>query len=466
MAQRRPLILLAIVLAIVATGAGLTEGLLWQAYQRPAEGVPSPAPAPSGFISPVRTVLPELSASVSDTSARLDVARLNSEGMALYEIGRFGDALAKFEQAAATGATDRPVQRNLALTKARLAWVHLERGESDEAVRTFEDANRLQPREGAVLLGLGAAHLYRGDEREAEVLLQRAVEADPTQILALKLLGEIAYRRDDLQAARPRFESALRLDPSDVAVRERLDLILAEAGAQKDVRRLESRHFTVRFEGEQGKAPAQAVLARLESARQEIGRRWGVYPDRKIPVVLSAGGTFHEHAQAPDWAQGLFDGKIRLPAEGAMRDRVALDRVLRHEYTHALVQDRTRGLAPTWLSEGLAIACEGRATDRERQIVQSSNHLIPIRELHGSFLTLPRTEVPLAYAESAAVVEYLLRRHGETAIRTLLTRVGEVKDFAAAFEDATGAPYAEFQADWLRRLRLPPVSIDSKGSSS
>src|SRR5256712_11177800 len=157
-AQRRPLILLVIVLAIVATGAGLTEGLLWQAYQRPTERVPSPTPVPSAFISPVRTVLPELSVSVSDTPARLDVARLNSEGMALYEIGRFGDALAKFEQAAATGATDRPVRRNLALTKARLAWVHLERGEADEAGRTFEDANRLQPREGAVLLGLCAPH--------------------------------------------------------------------------------------------------------------------------------------------------------------------------------------------------------------------------------------------------------------------------------------------------------------------
>src|SRR5207247_132308 len=83
--------------------------------------------------------------------------------------------------------------------------------------------------------------------------------------------------------------------------------------------------------------------------------------------------------------------------------------VLRHEYTHALVHDRTRGRAPTWLSEGLAIACEGRDTDNERQIVQSSDHLIPIRELHGSFLTLPRTEVPLAYAETAAAAEYHLR---------------------------------------------------------
>jgi tetratricopeptide (TPR) repeat protein len=459
-AQRRPLILLVIALAIVATGAGLTEGLFWQADQRPAEHVQSPVLASPGRIPPARTALPELSANASNTPARRDMTRLNSEGMALYEVGRFGDALAKFEQAAAMDATDRSVQRNLALTKARLAWVRLERGEPDEAVHAFEEANRLQPREGAVLQGLGAAHLYRGGVREAEVFLQRALEADPTQLLALKLLGEIAYRRDDLHAARARFEAALRLDPSDAAVRERLDLILAEAGAQKEVRRLESRHFTVRFEREQGEAPARAVLARLESARQEIGRRLGVYPESKIPVVLSAGGAFYEHAQAPEWALGLFDGKIRLPAEGATRDGAALDRVLRHEYTHALVHDRTRGRAPTWLSEGLAIACEGRETDRERQIVQSSDHLIPIRELHGSFLTLPRTEVPLAYAESVAAVEYLLRRHGAPAIRTLLARLGETKDFAAAFQFSTGATYVEFQADWLRHL------IDSKRSSS
>jgi tetratricopeptide (TPR) repeat protein len=459
-AQRRPLILLVIVLAIVATGAGLTEGLFWYADQRPAEPVQSPVLASPGLIPPARTVLPELAASVSDASARRDVARLNSEGMALYEIDRFGEALAKFERAAATDATDRAVQRNLVLTKARLAWVSLERGEADEAVRAFEEANRLRPDEGAVLLGLGAAHLYRGGVHEAEVFLQRAVETDPTQILALKLLGEIAYRRDDLYGARLRFEAALRLDPSDAEVRERLDLILAEAGAQKEVRRLESRHFTVRFETEQGEIPARTVLARLEAARQEIGRRLGVYPERKIPVVLSAGGAFREPAHAPDWAQGLFDGKIRLPAEAVMRDGAALDRVLRHEYTHALVHDRTRGLAPTWLSEGLAIACEGRETDRERRIVQSSDHLIPIHELHGSFLTLPRTEVPLAYAESAAAVEYFLRRHGAPAMRMLLARVGETRDFATALKVATGTTYSEFQADWLRSI------IDYRGASS
>src|SRR2546425_10871422 len=118
---------------MAATAAGRRGGLSGQPPQRPARRVQPPPPAPPNRISPVRTVLPELSASVLDTPARRDVARLNSEGMALYAIGRFGDALAKFEARAATGARGRAVQRNLALTTARLAWVHLDRGEPDRA---------------------------------------------------------------------------------------------------------------------------------------------------------------------------------------------------------------------------------------------------------------------------------------------------------------------------------------------
>ena len=416
MAQRRPLILPTLVLAVFASGA-------------------------------------------QDATLRGDVTRLNEEGAALYETGRFVEALAKFEQAAAADATDPAVRRNLALTKVRLAWLRLERGEHDEAMRGFEEAKRLQPGEGAVLLGLGVAHLRRGDEPQAEVSLKQALDADPTQVLALKLLGETAYRRDDLHEARARFESALRLDPTDAAVRERLDLVLVETAALAQARRLDSRHFSVRFDGDRGATLARAVLARLESAYREIGRRLGAYPQRRIPVVLAAGGTFHEQAMAPHWAQGLFDGRIRLPLEQAQRGGAALDRLVRHEYTHALVQARTRGRAPAWLSEGLAIVCEGRETEQERRVVRESDHLIPFNELHGSFLSLPRSQVSLAYAQSATAVEYLLQRHGTASLRTLLARLGESKAFAEAFHEATGATYVEFQAGWLRRL------IDSRGGS-
>ena len=168
--------------------------------------------------------------------------------------------------------------------------------------------------------------------------------------------------------------------------------------------------------------------------------------------MLYTDGEFPAYASVPHWAQGLFDGQIRLAVSWASLREESLDKTLRHEYTHALVHARTGGNVPTWLSEGLAIAPEGRDTDRERGIVRAAGHLIPLHELHGSFLTLPRAQVPLAYAESEAAVRYLLDRHGMSAVRALLARLREAKDFATAIRDVTGGTYAEFQSAWMRGL--------------
>ena len=217
-------------------------------------------------------------------------------------------------------------------------------------------------------------------------------------------------------------------------------------------RKYESRHFTVRFEGREDPALVWALLERLESAYRDVGRQLGAFPGSRVPVMLYTEGEFPAHASVPHWAQGLFDGQIRLAVSwAALRDE-SLDKTLRHEYTHALVHARTRGNVPTWLSEGLAVANEGRGTERARHLARTTDRLIPLDELHGSFMTLPPTQVSLAYAESEAAVSYLLARHGEAAVRALLMRLGEGEDFAAAIQGATGGTYAEFQSAWMRSL--------------
>lgn len=229
-------------------------------------------------------------------------------------------------------------------------------------------------------------------------------------------------------------------------------LMAAGADPALQFRKYESRHFTVRFEGREDPALVWALLERLESACHDVGRQLGAFPESRVPVMLYTDGEFPAHASVPHWAQGLFDGQIRLAVSWATLHEASLDKTLRHEYTHALVHARTGGNVPTWLSEGLAIASENRAADESREVMRNAGRLIPLHELHGSFLTLPFTQVPLAYAESEAAVRYLLARHGEAAVRTLLMRLGETRDFAAAIRDATGDTYAEFQSAWMRGL--------------
>jgi hypothetical protein len=222
-----------------------------------------------------------------------------------------------------------------------------------------------------------------------------------------------------------------------------LGVTVTAAGADPALqfRKYESRHFTVRFEGREDPALVWALLERLESAYRDVGRQLGAFPGSRVPVMLYTDGEFPAHASVPHWAQGLFDGQIRLAVSWVAVHEESLDKTLRHEYTHALVHARTGGNVPTWLSEGLAIASENRAMEESREVMRKAGHLIPLPELHGSFLTLPPvTQVPLAYAES------------EAAVRTLLMRLGEMRDFAAAIRDVTGGTYAEFQSAWLRSL--------------
>lgn len=233
-----------------------------------------------------------------------------------------------------------------------------------------------------------------------------------------------------------------------------LALTATAAGADPalQLRKYESRHFTMRFEGREDPALVWALLERLESAYRDVGRRLGAFPGSRVPVMLYTDGTFPAHASVPHWAQGLFDGQIRLAVSWAALGEESLDKTLRHEYTHALIHARTRGNVPTWLSEGLAIVAENRETGEARRVMGNAGHVIPLDALHGSFLTLPPTQVPLAYAESEAAVSYLLARHGEATVRALLMRLGETTGFAAALRDVTGETYAEFQAAWMRSL--------------
>lgn len=233
-----------------------------------------------------------------------------------------------------------------------------------------------------------------------------------------------------------------------------LALMTTAVGADPapQVRKYDSRHFTLRFEGREDPALVWALLERLESAYRDVGRQLGAFPGSRVPVMLYTDGTFPTHASVPHWAQGLFDGQIRLAVSWAALSEESLDKTLRHEYAHALVHARTGGSVPTWLSEGLAIVAENREPDEARRVMENAGHMIPLQDLHGSFLTLLPTKVSLAYAESEAAVRYLLAVHGEAAVRTLLARLGETGDFAAAIREATGGTYAEFQSAWMRSL--------------
>jgi hypothetical protein len=81
--------------------------------------------------------------------------------------------------------------------------------------------------------------------------------------------------------------------------------------------------------------------------------------------------TFEGPEQASlSWAVGAFDGTIRIPMRGALENQRELERILSHEYTHALVRQLSPRPVPVWLNEGLASALEADDVSLARELLR------------------------------------------------------------------------------------------------
>ena len=85
---------------------------------------------------------------------------------------------------------------------------------------------------------------------------------------------------------------------------------------------------------------------------------FGAFPPKSIPVVLYSGEQFRDITRSPKWAAAAYDGTIRVPMRGAGEKGEDLDRVLAHEFSHALIRSLATRNLPTWLNEGLASVLE------------------------------------------------------------------------------------------------------------
>jgi len=140
---------------------------------------------------------------------------------------------------------------------------------------------------------------------------------------------------------------------------------------------------------------------KLDRAYWRIGQALSTYPLRPVPVVLYTTEQFHDITRSPAWAAGAYDGTIRVPLRGALENPHELDRVLAHEFTHALVHTLASRNVPTWLNEGLAAAFEADDLNWAEERVRAASQKIPLSRLRTSFGSLSGGQAQLAYATSA-----------------------------------------------------------------
>src|SRR5690606_32515263 len=106
----------------------------------------------------------------------------------------------------------------------------------------------------------------------------------------------------------------------------------------------------------------------LEASLTHFVERYGFRaPVAPIEVVLYPADHFSGMVPGgPSWAEGIFDGRLRIPIreEMLLGNRSGLLQVLRHELVHALFSSMNDSRAmPSWFDEGIAqlLSCQEEA---------------------------------------------------------------------------------------------------------
>lgn len=335
---------------------------------------------------------------------------------------------------------------------AEAGWKLIRGGEYYRASTTFAEASALAPADASLLVGLGVSqHLLVRDE-QAAATFQKALALDPGATQAHKFLGDIYDQRGEINTALRHYEIAAQQDPTDAGIKGRVLAARRAADAEAGLDRLFSAHFIVKFHRSTDRAVPNAVADRLEAVYRTTGAQWSYSPTSRVVVVLYPRGQFQGSASGPEWAQGLFDGRIHLPEERVSGDPASADAALRHEYMHAVVHRLSSGQAPAWLNEGLALYAErgpdaAGSWEREARRIREGERP-PLAALHRSFLELPAGDASLAYAESYGATRALLQRHGAARVRRLLESLAVTPDFSEAFEHLFHERYSDFDSSW------------------
>jgi hypothetical protein len=383
---------------------------------------------------------------------------LNNAAVALNAAGEFADAASKLRDAMQHAPDEPALRNNLKTVLHNWAVAELNADHTDAAVKLLQEGLALDE-DPTLLSALGIARVRQDEWAAARTALERAVALGAADPYTFMTLGKVYRQQGERESAVEMFHRARDSGAHGPGFEDTLARLERELDAEWDFAQMRSPHFEIAFAGggeRESNAAAQAVATGLENAYFHVGRKLDRYPGDRIPVVLYPSEDFHDVTQTPNWTGGVYDGRIKLPSRGVEdQDEALLQRTLRHEYAHVLVTQLSRGRAPVWLNEGVAIWCE-EDRDGEREDwaynVLGGQVLFPLRSLEGSFTGLPSMRVHAAYAQSYLAVRELVARSGPRSVRNLLSALGDGASLDDAFRTVYSRSLANFENQFIKQL--------------
>jgi len=379
---------------------------------------------------------------------------LVKRGYELLQSRRFEEATVSFAAALEIEPTSQPVRKGLARALAMLGVSRLQSGQLQQSRELLEKAVAAEP-ENAEYRLLLAGVIFRGaDTRAARREIDMALELAPDGVAARELSGDIYDREGQLNLAVGEWETAAEAGGSH-ALAGKIARGRREMAAEEGMERESSRYFIILYEREVPRELVQGFFKVLDQAFDSLHDRLGEYPQDEIKVLLYARSAFRNITRAPDWAGGLYDGKIRIPVGGltTVEEAIGLQAVLVHEMTHAFLFRMAPAGLPLWFSEGLATAIQGWDTGRIRAYFSEHSP-----EALASLADVDRAlrgrggDVTAAYGAARLAIGEIEEMRGFGAIRRIIAGVGAGGSFKDVFRNEARLEVSEFEERWRRGL--------------
>jgi len=314
-----------------------------------------------------------------------------------------------------------------------------------DALEAFTAATAIVPRDPSLCFGAGMAAFMLGRNADAQELFEKALTLNPRYRAASEWLGELHYRAGRLKEAVEVYETALKYAPGATEMEARLGEWKKETSLQSRFYEARGAHFSVRFEGPGDELLARRAVDRLEEQYWRIGQALTAYPPNPITVVLYTQQQFRDITRLPSWTAAAYDGRIHVPMRGALEQTEELDRVLGHEFVHAVVFMLGGRNVPMWLNEGLAAHLERGGAEEAERVLAATRARPALEQLHRSFTGLSGEDAQVAYALSAKAVRRMMELRSPAAVVTLLQDLARGAAFATAFHQHIGMRYEDFQ---------------------
>jgi len=357
-------------------------------------------------------------------------------------------------------------------------WTKLKLGDCDGATQLLQRSEAIRrSAEGAK--GLAWCYQKLGQIAAADEQFDAffgAVAADPTkEDVNMRLL------HSDLLESQGRFGEAVKVletigaglaaTGGDPDLQKRLDAMRARARESKHQTTEVSRFFSLTYRIGEHEDLATFVLQTLDEALDEFVEDYGMRePPAVIEVVLYPVEEFRGAvAGGPEWAEGVFDGRLRIPVRLAQirsKDFSGLRPVLRHELVHALNSQLTGGRGfPPWFEEGLAqkLACPRGGCPPFAFAATPGEFLAP-GDFQTSYISLATVAAGMAYRQSLYLLANLPRvAQVEDPIRTIIRTASSVGPLTSdTMLAGVGTDFATLHRaaaeNWKKRTSLPLTS--------